>query len=288
VPGFDPASAKQTLNRWIIGDVARASREVTQALEGFRTNDAANTAYQFAWGSFCDWYLEFAKPLLTGSDIAARDETRATAAWAIEQLLRLLHPFMPFVTEELWQRMGYGGNEKLIQAAWPNAATMPSDADSVAELDWVIRLISNVRAIRAEMNVPAGAKLDLLLNGASATSAARLEKHGEAIRRLARLERASVGDGSVPPGAVQLVHDEATVVLPLANVIDLGKERTRLERELAKTEGEIAKIDQKLGNAGFVAKAPPEVIEENRERRAEAAQARAKLAEALGRLAKAS
>jgi valyl-tRNA synthetase len=288
VQGFDPASAKQTLNRWIIDDVARASREITQALEAFRTNDAASTAYQFAWGSFCDWYLEFAKPLLTGSDTAARDETRATAAWALEQLLKLLHPFMPFVTEELWQRMGYGGNEMLIQAAWPDAAAMPANAEAAAELDWVIRLVNSIRTIRAEMNVPAGAKLNLLLNGASATSAARLEKHGEAIRRLARLEQASVGDGAVPAGAVQLVHDEATVVMPLANVVDLGKERTRLEREIAKADGEIAKIDQKLGNAGFVAKAPPEVIEENRERRAEAAQARAKLAEALGRLARAS
>lgn len=174
VEGFDPTALTQTVNKWIAGEAARAAAEITEALETYRFNDAAGAAYRFVWNVFCDWYLEFAKPLLMGSDEAAKAETRATAAWVLDQILLMLHPFMPFITEELWQRTAEQGPKRetmLVKAAWPNLSGL-GDAAADAEMNWVIRFISEVRSVRAEMNVPAGAKLALLIKDASAESGA--------------------------------------------------------------------------------------------------------------------
>jgi valyl-tRNA synthetase len=285
VEGFDPAAVRQTVNKWITGEAARTASEITLALEAYRFNDAANAAYRFIWNVFCDWYLEFIKPLLMGEDEAAKAETRATAAWVLDQILLMLHPFMPFVTEELWQRTGEKGPKRaglLVTAAWP-IHTGLGDKAADAEMDWVIRFISDVRSVRAEMNVPAGAKIALLIKDASAESLARLERHRSLIDRLARLSSVDVA-GEIPHGAVQLVLDEATLILPLADVIDLKAETARLRKEIGKLEDEVKKIDAKLGNAKFIAGAPEHVVEEQRERKAEAEAAMTKFADALKRL----
>ncbi|MFN4339014.1 valine--tRNA ligase [Parvibaculum sp.] len=283
--GFNPAAVQQTVNKWIAGEAARTASEITLALEAYRFNDAANAAYRFVWNVFCDWYLEFIKPLLMGEDEAAKAETRTTAAWVLDQILLMLHPFMPFVTEELWQRTGEKGPKReslLVTAPWPVHNGL-GDKAADAEMDWVIRFISDVRSVRAEMNVPAGAKIALLIKDANAESLARLERHRSLIDRLARLSSVEVAS-DIPHGAVQLVLDEATLILPLADVIDLKAETARLRKELGKLEDEVKKIDAKLGNAKFLAGAPDHVVEEQRERKAEAEAAIAKFADALKRL----
>ncbi len=288
-PHFDPKTCKLAVNRWIVGQLARTGHDVDTALAAYRFNDAANVLYHFTWGSFCDWYLEFTKPILTGGDAAAAAETRATIGWVLGQLLHLLHPIIPFVTEELWEHLGGAEKGRLITAPWPVYDDESIDTEAMAEMDWVIRLISEVRAVRAEMNVPAAAKIPLLLRDADAANVARLERHRGLIERLARLSSLDILDGAAPQGAqggaVQIVIDEATVLLPLAEVIDLDQELARLQREKDKAEGEIAKIDKKLANQQFLAKAPADVIETQHERRAESAQLRDRLAAALERMA---
>ncbi len=281
VDGFDPASNAMTLNRWIVGKLAECAADVERALADYKFNDAAGALYQFTWGTFCDWHLEFAKPLLSGDDPAARDETRATTAWVFDRLLHLLHPIMPFITEELWRQIADGRPHDLILGHWPHFGEDLIDADAAAEMDWLVRLISTIRAVRSEMNVPPAAKIDALLRNAEPATVARLDTHRELILRLARLSDVAPLDGEVPAGSVQAVLDEATVVLPIAEVIDLAREKTRLEKEIGKLDGEVARADRKLTNPGFLAKAPEEVVETERERRDEARTARGKLAEAL-------
>jgi valyl-tRNA synthetase len=279
--GFDPAANTLTVNRWIVSELVKASRAVTQALEEFRFNDTANACYQFVWSTYCDWYLEFIKPILQGSDEAAKAETRATALWVLHQALHLLHPTMPFVTEELWEKTG--GEGLLIAARWPAFADALVDGAAEAELGWLVRLVSEIRAVRSEMNVPAAAKIPLLIKGASETTSARVARYRDIAGVMARL--ASIAPAAeAPKGAVQIVLDEATLMLPLADVIDLAQERARLAKELSRLEAAIKSIDAKLGNESFVAKAPPEVVEEQRERRDEAAAAKSKISDALARL----
>ncbi len=279
---FDPAANESRVNRWIVSQLAQLEPRVKAAIEGYRFNEAAHELYQFVWHSYCDWYLEFAKPLLQSDDPAVLAETRATALWTLHKALTMLHPFMPFLTEELWEQIGQGGS-LLIAADWPamDAALIDDAAD--AELGWLVEIISRIRAVRGEMNVPPGAKIPLILKDASAATQERVAAHRALIDRLARLSDIRFG-GDVPAGSIQDVVGEATVVLPLADVIDLDQEKARLRKEIGRADGEIAKIDKKLSNRGFLAKAPPDVVEENRERRDEADRARAKLAEALKRL----
>jgi len=289
VEGFDPKTVRQTVNRWIVGKAADLADRVGAALDSYRYDTAAGAAYQFAWGTFCDWYLEFAKPILQGgSDAAAQAETRATAAWTLDVILHVLHPFMPFITEELWAELG-GRQDLLMARPWPRFDGL-ADAGAEAEMDWVVRVVSNVRTVRSEMNVPAGAQVDLLVSGLAADKRAWAATHAELLTRLARL---ASFDGDAAPervaqafshGAAQLVVDEATLVMPLGGVIDVDKERARLDKEIVRLEGEIARVDKKLGNAEFIAKARPEVVEEQQERRAEWAAARDKTIEARARL----
>jgi len=284
VKGFDPASAKETLNRWIAGESERAVAQVTEALEAYRFNDAAGAIYSFIWHVFCDWYLELSKPILGGSDQAAAAETRAMTAWVLDRALKLLHPFMPFVTEELWAKLaaeGEGRETLLVLAPWPHHRGLEY-ADADAEIGWVIRLISEVRSVRSEMNVPAGAKVPLVISGASDDTAARAKRHEDTILRLARIDAMSFG--KAPPGAVQIVLDEATLALPLAGVIDVAAESKRLKREIDKIGSEIKQLDAKLANEKFVSRAPEHVVEEQRERKADAEAVAARLEQALRRL----
>jgi len=284
VPGFAPRSVRQTVNRWIVGEVAKTSARVAEALEAYRFNDAAGALYQFTWNTFCDWYLEFTKPILNGDDAEAKAETRATTAWVLDEILQLLHPFMPFITEELWEKLGADRESGLIRAQWPEFGPDIADASAQAEMDWVVRLISTVRAVRSEMNVPAGAQIPLLLEDAASGTVRRPDTYRDIIVRMARLSSVDTTAEPAPKGAIQAVLDEATVILPLAGVIDLDQEKARLSKEIDKLSGEITKIDQKLNNANFVSRAPEEVIEEQRDRRATADAARQKLADALARL----
>ena len=283
-PGFGPRSARQTVNRWIVGEVARCAERVDRAMADYRFNEAANALYQFTWGTFCDWYLEFTKPILNGGDVQAKAETQATTAWALDQILHLLNPIMPFITEELWRTLGDGRNEMLLTAPWPEYAPDLVEPAAEAEMTWVVRLISQIRAIRNEMNVPAAAKIPVLLKDAAPATAERLDTHRELIRTLARVSDISVTTADAPSGSAQAVLDEATVILPLKDVIDLDQERARLGREIDKLAGEIAKIDKKLANEQFIAKAPADVVAEQRDRRTEAESSRTRLAEALSRL----
>jgi len=284
VPGFDPASARLPLSRWVLDATNRAVAEATSALEAFRFDEYAQAGYRFAWHIFCDWFVELAKPGLAGGGEAAA-ELRATAAHVLGTVLRLLHPAMPFVTEELWDRFGYGGLGSLITAAWPEKVAVFEPDAARAELDWLVRLISEVRAVRAEMNISPATLTPILLRDAAPETLARAGRWNEAIRRLARASEVRALDGAVPPpGSAQAVVDEATLVLPLAGIIDLAAERARLARERDKARSEAEKIAKKLDNADFVARAPEEVVAENRERLAAARQEVARLEAALARI----
>ena len=285
VEGYDPKANKLPLNRWIVGATARGAAAVTQGIVDYKFNEAANAAYDFVWGTFCDWYVEFAKPVLLGEDEAAKAETRATAAWALDQILAILHPFMPFVTEELWAETGKFGAPRqamLILSEWPDLAGL-EDAAADADLNWLIDVITNVRSVRSEMNVPAGAKLQMVVVGAGEETLRRLVAGTSLITRLARLDEISP-QVEVPGESAQFVVGEATWALPLAGVIDIAVEKARLEKEVAKLDGEITQIDKKLGNEQFVAKAPEEVIDEQKSRREAAVERRHHILEALKRL----
>jgi valyl-tRNA synthetase len=281
VPGFDPARATDTLNRWIATEATRTSRSVGAALDAYRFDEAASALYRFVWNTFCDWHLELAKPVLSGADGAAKDETRATAAWALQSILGMLHPFMPFVTEELWQRTQTDRETMLAVSRWP--VLQFEDESAAAEINWLVSFISEIRSVRSEMNVPPGAQVPVSVSGASDVTKARLKAHDAVIRRLARADSIEIAQGALA-GAVQLVVGDATVSLPIAGIVDLAAERQRLTREIEKVGQEIAKVDAKLGNQQFMAKAPEEIVAEQRERRAEADALRFKLRAALERL----
>jgi valyl-tRNA synthetase len=290
VPGFDPTKTRETLNRWIGHETAAAGREVTGAIEAYKFNEAAGALYRFVWNVYCDWYLELAKPVLTGPDGSAKDETRAMVAWVRDEILKLLHPFMPFVTEELWRvtpDAGAARNGLLVLADWPRHEGL-DDPAAEGEIGWLVDLIGAIRSVRAEMNVPAGAQIPLVLAGASDETRARAERWREVFKSpLGRLSDISFA-AAPPAGAVQIVVRGEVAALPLAGIIDLAAERARLEKEMAKVKGDIARVDAKLANADFLKRAPEEVVEGEREKREEAEARHVKIVEALARLAKAS
>ena len=282
---FDPASVGQTLNRWIVGETERAAGAVTAGIEAYRFNEAAGAIYEFVWGIFCDWYLELIKPSLAGDDEAAKEETRATVAWVLDQCLKLLHPFMPFITEELWAHMVEHGVQRrslLALSQWPALSGL-ARPDAEEEIGWVVRLVSEVRSVRTEMNVPAAAKIPLVITGADDTIKKRARDHDETIKRLARLDTVSFAK-SAPKGAALIVIGAATVALPLEGVIDMGAERKRLAKEIDKAEGDRVKAETWLANAANVEKSPGHVVELNRERVAEAADRIGRLKAALRRI----
>jgi valyl-tRNA synthetase len=311
--GFDPTKAKQTLNRWIAHETARATLEVTEAIEGYRFNDAAGAIYRFVWNVYCDWYLELAKPVLMGEESGAKSETRAMVAWARDEILKLLHPFMPFITEELWavtaKRDGL-----LVLAPWslkPGALPLEqmslilkndqqippellayaanvgaaefTDPAAEAEIGWVVDLVTAIRSVRAEMNIPPATLTPLVLAGASAETRQRVPRWSDVIKRMARLADISFADRA-PEGSVQLLVRGEVAALPLKGVIDFSAEKTRLDKELTKADADIKRVDAKLANEKFVANAPEEIVEEEKEKREAAVARKAKILEALERL----
>jgi valyl-tRNA synthetase len=262
-PAFDPASASSPLARWILDAANQAVAEATAALEAYRFDDYAAACYRFTWNVFCDWFLEFAKPVFNGP---APGEIRAVTAHVLGVILRLLQPAMPFVTDTLWSEFGFGPSASLISAAWPEASPVTGAAEARAELDWLVRLVGEVRTVRSEMNVPPSVLAPLMLRNASAETLARAERWREAIGRMARASEVGPLMGEPPRQSAQIGLDEAVVVLPLAGLIDLDVERVRLQKERAKAVTEGDKVRAKLGRADFVERAKPDVVEENRER----------------------
>ncbi|KQP93128.1 valine--tRNA ligase [Methylobacterium sp. Leaf117] len=286
-PDYRPEDAAETLNRWALGEAARAVAEVTAALEAYRFNDAAAAAYRFVWNIFCDWYLELAKPVLQGDGVAAaaKAETQATVAFLIDQIAKLLHPFMPFLTEELWAIKGEGIADRglLALTPWPDLAAL-NDSDSEAEIGWLVDLVSEIRSARSETNVPAAAQIPLVVVGGDEALRARATRWGDTLVRLARLSEIRFAEAA-PKNSVQLLVRGSVAALPLEGIVDLGAEVARLKKEAAKATAEIAKIEGKLGNADFLARAPDEVVDEQRERRDGEAARLEKITEALTRLA---
>jgi valyl-tRNA synthetase len=285
VAGFDPNKTQQKLNRAALTFAARAIADLTRAIEAYRFNDAANAAYRFAWNFFCDWYLELAKPILMGEDGPAKDETRAAIAYVFDLVLKMLHPFMPYLTEELWAVKGAEGPKRetiLALASWPSDFIF-TDEEAEGEIGWLVDLVTAIRSARNETNVPPGAQIPLVLVKASTGTHTRVAVWGDMLKRLARLSEVSFSDASPPESIGLVVHGESAA-LPLAGVVDIAAERARLTKEIEKNRGEITKIDAKLGNADFMKRAPEEVVEEQRERREDATQRVAKLEDALNRL----
>ena len=277
---FDPGTIKVTVNKWIIDQLGVTLGQIELALDDYRFNDAAQRAYQFVWNFYCDWYVEFTKPILLGGDGEIKRETQSTVAYVRDEILKFLHPFMPFITEELWQVTAIGSRPTLLAlTSWPSE--QPTYVDAQEEVGWVIDLVTAIRSIRAEMNITAA--IPLVLAGASAETKGRAERWAEFIKRLARVSEISFA-ANAPQGSVQLVVRGEVAALPLKGVIDLAAERARLAKEMAKAEADIARVDAKLGNANFVERAPEEVVEEEKEKREEALGRKAKIAEALERL----
>lgn len=279
--GFNIDGIKHPVNKWIVAKVRQTSNELTENLNNFRFSDSANGVYQFVWGSFCDWYIEMIKPILYGTDEAAKAETRAVFAWVLNRILVILHPFMPFITAELWNN-SHSADEDIINALWPSAEKI--DEEAVSHIDWVIELISAIRSLRAEMNLPAASKLTVYLQGANEQSAANLEHFGEIIRAMARLEKIETYNGEITPDMVQTVFRENTVLIPLKGVVDFAAERERLQKELAGLNKNLEGYARKLNNPAFVDKAPAAVVEEERRRQSEALENKSKVEEALARI----
>jgi valyl-tRNA synthetase len=267
---FDPKSAAQTFSKWIIGETELTAKAVTGALEAYKFNEAAAAIYEFVWGQFCDWYLELIKPVLAGDDEDAKAETRAVTAWTLDQILKLLHPFMPFITEELWDHMvehGVKRDDLLALSQWPSLDGLV-ERDAVDEVNWLVTLISEIRSVRTEMSVPASAKVPLVIVGADDVTRERIRRNDETLRRLARLDEIDFEDAA-PKGAALIVAGDTTAALPLAGIIDMAAEKRRLAKEIEKADGDLKKMDAKLSNPQFMERAKEEAIEEAKERKAE-------------------
>ncbi|MFW2542021.1 valine--tRNA ligase [Primorskyibacter sp. 2E107] len=274
---------KATLNRWIVGETAKVREDVDKALTEYRFNDAASALYAFVWGKVCDWYLEFSKPLFDSKDAAVVAETRATMAWVIDQCLILLHPIMPFITEELWAETGKRDGF-LMLTDWPTYGSDLVDAEAEAEMSWVIALIEGVRSARAQMHVPAGLYVPMLVTGLNDTERGAWERNETLIKRLARIESLETVE-SFPKGCVTVPVGGASFGLPLADIIDVAEEKARLEKTLGKLGKELGGLRGRLNNPKFAESAPEEVVEETKANLAAREAEEAQLKEALARLA---
>lgn len=287
-PDFRPENAKLAVNRWILTELTRATRAVTEGIATYRFNEAAGAAYRFVWNQFCDWYLEFLKPIFMGDDEAAKAEAQATAAYCLDQVYKLLHPFMPFMTEELWSLTASEGKKRdtvLALAEWPELSF--EDEDAAADINWLVDLVTGIRSVRAEMNVPAGAIAPVVVLDANKVTVDRFARHDAAIKRLARVERISF-EQQAPKGAAQMLLGEATICIPLGSLIDLQAEAARLAKEAGKIAAEMDRIEKKLANEKFIANAREEVVEAERERLVELKEAAQRVATAESRIRDAS
>lgn len=280
-PGFNPSAVQSTMARWILEEARKAVTQADAALEASRFDEYTRCCYNFVWNIFCDWFVEFSKPTFRAGGVEA-EELKAAGAYVLGIILRMMHPVIPFVTSTLWEKLGYSG--PFGTDSWPEIPQIAGAEDAADEVNWVIRLISDVRTVRAEMNVPPSQKAPLLLRDASEKTLERARKWQAAIDQMARASEVSPLAGEPPKMAAQLILDEATIFLPLEGVIDLEAEKARLQKEITRLEGEIGKVEKKLGNENFVARAKPEVVQENRDRLETFQQELAKQKTALGRI----
>ncbi len=284
--GFDSSSVKNIINQWIIGEVTKTAKGIEEGLGAYKFNEASAAIYQFTWGTFCDWYLEFTKPLMANGTEDVKSEVKATTGWVLEQILRLLNPFMPYVTEELFANIAKRNkDEKLLTSEWPSYDSLSADKSADDEISWLQKTISTIRSVRSDMNVPAGAKIAMVVEDADETTKGRLKTYDAVIKQMARLESIGLLSGTPPKQSIKAIVDEATLILPIADLIDLDKERERLQKQIAKLQDDIRKTDDKLGNEQFVANAPQEILEEFKTRKIEAQSMIDKLNTALSQLA---
>jgi valyl-tRNA synthetase len=275
--------ARLAANQWIIGEVAETVKTMDKALADLRFDLAADTIYQFTWSRFCDWYLELIKPVFAGEeDNPARQETIAVAGWALDQILVMLHPFMPFITEELWQSLGDRESYPLITASWPapEAALQPH---AIAAIDWVIDLTTSIRAAKNELGIAPGAKLPAYCPAPSTIATATVERSAAAIERLARITPVHFTDAPDGP-AMQISAGEDMFIIPLEGLIDVAAEKARLTKALEAVNKEAKSLEGRLGNANFVDKAKPEAVDKARADLAEKSAEAARLEAALARL----
>ncbi|WP_033069962.1 valine--tRNA ligase [Thalassospira australica] len=289
VDGFDPANVKSTLGRWIVGKTVEAAKSVGDGIESYRFNEAASSAYQFVWGAFCDWYLELAKPVLMGDDEEEKAEIRAVTAWVLDQILLILHPVMPFITEELWEKTSDSRAKMLISEGYPKFDEALIDRAAEAEVDLAIRLIGNIRGVRSEMNVPPGAEVPIYLVDATDAMKAAVSAQEAQVKRLARVadvafkEQADIE--AIAKGAIQTVVDGVTVFVSVADFIDVAAEKARLEKEIQDKTKYIKAQEGKLSNEKFVSRAPEHIVTAEKAKLEEARDTLSKLNEAFERIA---
>lgn len=282
---FKPENCKLAINKWIVAEVQKMGQHVSKQLDNYRFDEACSALYQFIWGQFCDWYVEFTKPIFFGDNETEKAETRAAAAWTLGQLLHLLHPFMPFVTEELWQH--FSGGQKLITAPWPAyaavGATLYEDPEAQEGIQWLIKMIQEIRAVRADTNVPGGAHVALYYGEGNELVLQRLQTYLDPLSKMARLSAVET-DVAHQAGMVPVLVDQDTFMMKIGDVVDLDAERQKLAARLKDLQKEIAQLDGKLKQPDFVQKAPADVVEKNQTRLSEAQLQREKLESALSRL----
>ncbi len=265
-PDFDYTKCTLGNNLWAIASVIETQNSVERAIKDYRFNDAADAIYKFAWGSFCGWYIELSKPILNGDNQKHISETRAAMAWVFDTILKILHPFMPFITEELWQKTAKRETD-LILTPWPEYDLGRMNQGAKNDIDWLIELVTSLRSARAEMNIPPARKATMIIVGAQGVTRQRVENLYLSITPLARIDGFEFAD-SVPEGSLQVIVEEATFALPLEGLIDLDAERARLSKDIGKVEIEIKKVDGKLANKNFTDRAPAHVVEQEHTRRA--------------------
>lgn len=281
---FNPQTTKLAVNRWILSELADTVTAVTKWIVDYKFNEAAGALYRFVWNNFCDWYLELLKPVFQGEDEGEKAEAQACMAYCLDEIYKLLHPFMPFMTEELWALTADGKRDNVLALThWPDLEFR--DETSAADINWLIDLVTGIRSVRAEMRVPASAQAPIVVLEAGEGTRERFARHEAAIKRLARVEEISFA-ATAPSASAQLVLGEATICVPLGSLIDLDAERARLQKEVDKINQDIEKIELKLGNEKFVANAKPEIVEGEREKLEELKEAREKNGLALKRIEK--
>jgi valyl-tRNA synthetase len=265
VDGFNPADVKQTVNRWVIDELMKTADAAYKGFEEYRFNEAADALYHFTYGTFCDWYIEFTKPIFSGEDEGLKEEVRATTAWVLSKLLTMLSPMMPFITEEIARHLHDDKSLTLMKADWPCFDGVSTQADAAKEMNWVIDFITAIRSIRSDMNLPAGKKLPLVLKADVDNVREWTSRHQDLIKKLARLEQLELSD-NLPDGSARGVIDGGSFAIPLGGVIDIAAEKERLSKEIGKVEKEIASLAGRLANENFIAKAPEAVVNEQRDR----------------------
>tara|TARA_B100000949_G_C14281319_1_gene451987 strand:- start:265 stop:2916 length:2652 start_codon:yes stop_codon:yes gene_type:complete len=280
---FDPRECKEKINKWIVNEVASTERKISSYIESYKFHEAANNIYRFVWGTFCDWYLEFTKKLLVEKNDKAQKETQLTISWVLNKIMLLLHPFMPYVTEEISYQMKFNKASHLILSEWPKFDKSYFFSDEEAEINWLVKCISAIRSARSEMQIANDIQFPIEICGADQKSKDIIFTHLDIIKNLARIESIAFSK-NIPEGALQVVFGKLTLALKISSTIDVSKEKQRLNEEIKKINSEIEIFDSKLRNKDFLDKAPMEIVNEQKEKKDRALATKKKLVDALDRI----